>query len=352
MPKTTDKTYYPALDALRALAVFLVLMHHAGFRLGHLFAIDPIAEFLVKIGWMGVDLFFAISGYLIVSILKRTDFSVTSFFIKRAFRILPLYYVAIISYAALAWIFYSETPENLLAAIFLLTGWAVAVTPPDNLPYLITWSISVEETAYLLYGIVAALSLRSLKVALWASVAICLFLRLFLINAHYFQPNEVYYFPGTRVDSIAIGGIFALYNFNVFTEKRLARASLLLAATAVLLSLLSHYGQHNFFVASFGYTALSILSAFWVSFLVSGKCSDSTPISIFIFIGKRSYFIYLFHVFIIALAAHSSISPYVKEIGFWMTCIAVVCFTTLLSAISWKYFEQPLLEHGHKLTKR
>ena len=84
------------LDALRGIAIALVVIHHVWWR----FPVaqhDPLARFVAGIGWAGVDLFFGISGYLITSILMkaRRPGALRAFFVKRFFRIIPVYIVAL-----------------------------------------------------------------------------------------------------------------------------------------------------------------------------------------------------------------------------------------------------------------
>src|SRR6059058_2566792 len=94
---TPGRSYYPALDGLRGLAILLVLLHHYFHQF--------------QIGWVGVDLFFVLSGFLITDILLKQSVSKSSimlFYIKRALRILPVYYIALSLFLLLSSFLFSE----------------------------------------------------------------------------------------------------------------------------------------------------------------------------------------------------------------------------------------------------
>jgi len=150
--------YRPEIDGLRAVAVMLVLLYHAQFRIG---GIDPFAG-----GFIGVDIFLVISGYLIGSILLREmgegRFSLLRFYERRARRILPALYAVLLITVPAAWAFMlPEAMKNygaaltsaVLSASNILFWHEVSYDASDNLtnPLIHTWSLGLEEQFYLLF---------------------------------------------------------------------------------------------------------------------------------------------------------------------------------------------------------
>ena len=147
--------YRKEIDGLRALAVLPVLLFHAGFG-------------LFEGGYVGVDVFFVISGYLITYIilnqLSKSKFSIANFYERRAKRILPPLFLVMISCYPLAYLFMApyeikDFGESLIATAFFGSNFLFAFEsgyfqgPSEFKPLLHTWSLAVEEQYYLFYPI-------------------------------------------------------------------------------------------------------------------------------------------------------------------------------------------------------
>ena len=143
------------LDAVRGVAIALVILHHVWYRFPNLHG-GLVSRFFATIGWAGVDLFFGISGFLITTILMRSSGpgSIRSFFVKRAFRILPIYLIALSAFALVSAL--NGVDRDVLHRIWinagLLTAWFIPFLGESGVPFTITWSVSVEEFAYVLLG--------------------------------------------------------------------------------------------------------------------------------------------------------------------------------------------------------
>jgi peptidoglycan/LPS O-acetylase OafA/YrhL len=152
--------YRPEIDGLRAIAVCLVVLYHAEIRLA---GADPF-----KGGFVGVDVFFVISGYLIGSILFREiaagSFSFLTFYERRARRILPALYVMLATSIPFAWLFllpeaFKDWSASLLASVLSLSNvyfWkSGSYDAAENLlrPLIHTWSLGVEEQYYLIFPV-------------------------------------------------------------------------------------------------------------------------------------------------------------------------------------------------------
>lgn len=344
-----SRPYLPALDALRAVAILMVVIHHASYRLSQS-ELDPVAQFVASIGWAGVDLFFAISGYLITSILTKSAGSLRAFFVKRVFRIVPLYWVAISTYGLFATLLAYEDISGLWMAALFLTGWVVPFAGSHNVPYLITWSLSVEEAAYLFFGVMTLLCRSGFTKVLWLLIFSGLILRWWLVTNGVFQAQDVYYFPPTRIDAIALGGLVAVYRVRLPITA--TNSTVLVLFTAAVLVWLSRSGQADPHVAIFGYTAFSLVAAAWVALLVSIPVLRSRSAHFLAYVGRRSYFLYLFHVFVLAFFELAAVQAITFQIGFWGNVILIFVATLLLSEISWRFFESPMIELGRRLAAR
>jgi peptidoglycan/LPS O-acetylase OafA/YrhL len=167
----------PVLDSLRGVAILSVFLYHAFFWNG--MALDGwlsrAVMQLTRPGWLGVDLFFVLSGFLITGrLLDRRPLAAreyyTWFYTRRALRILPLYYATLVVVGSLLW-WAGETSLMFLAAsavflpnIALIAGWWATG------PLAVLWSLGVEEQVYLVWPLlVRVLSMRRLA---WFFVAV------------------------------------------------------------------------------------------------------------------------------------------------------------------------------------
>lgn len=347
MPERSGR--HLGLDAIRALAIGLVVFHHVGMRFPQSIS-DPIGRYAAFIGWAGVDIFFAISGFLITRVLLQTSggSDIVTFFRRRVLRIVPLYVVALLTFIALSWITQHEIESlhRLWINALFLTGWAIPILGANGVPYTISWSLSVEEFAYVLLGLVTLVGKRELLIALRVALVVALVVRLWMVFKLGTPPGLIYYFPPARIDGIAMGGLLA----TATSEQRITRVHWLvpLAVTLVVIGALSRVGRHNPWVATFGYSAIGISAAWLVATVARLPPSTSLLLRGAASFGLVSYFIYLFHVFVIAAAAVVCAKLGIKAPNLYVMVIAVASVTYGAALISWKYFETPLIARGHR----
>lgn len=331
-----------ALDVMRAIAVVMVVFFHVATRVDAA-SLDVLGRWFLRYGFLGVDIFFPLSGFLITSfLLERTGRSaIGEFFIRRLFRIAPLYMVAVTLFALAAVV--TGTQAELLSRIWItysfLTAWFAFTGGPDSVPFTITWSVSVEEFAYILFGL-AALIARARFVALLFVLAVLPFLlRVWLYAEGY---ENIYYFPLARLDSIACGGLVAVAVRRSF----------------------SPYGL--FAACSAGFVALRHIDAGPVSeaaLFSAVTCATCTAIALCLRflpglrgglwsamarVGLYSYFIYLFHFFTI-YGVFEVLDRMGLSLGFWSLSVVVMILTTLAAHFSFRYFEAPLIRYGRTL---
>ena len=197
----------PSLDGLRGLSIWAVILAHASnhFQIAVLH-VHPLHSGIWALAYLGVTVFFVISGFLITSLLiKEYDrfsrIDLRQFYHRRAVRILPasLVYIGIV--LALG----SATWSQSAYALTFTTSYFFkqAYTPLQQL-----WSLSVEEQFYLLWPLVFMLGVRSAKRCGWAVMVLCPLLRLFLMHRNY---PEIEHLAPAIADSIGAGCLLALY---------------------------------------------------------------------------------------------------------------------------------------------
>jgi peptidoglycan/LPS O-acetylase OafA/YrhL len=218
------KNRLPGLDTLRALAIAVVMVFHLQGLLPDIFG--PVARF----GWMGVDLFFVLSGYLIGSQLLKPmhdgrGISLLDFYRKRAYRILPVYLVVLAFYAF--WPLWRESPGMSPLWQFLTFTENFFVDYSVNHAFSHVWSLCVEEHFYLLLPMMVLLLSR--KAAAWKTIALLTFfvvLGLAIRSYVYFHVllplgpesdgfsvryiERIYYPTYTRLDGLLAGVALAL----------------------------------------------------------------------------------------------------------------------------------------------
>ena len=336
-PLTMD--YRREIDGLRALAVVPVILFHAGFQ-------------TFGGGFVGVDIFFVISGYLITGIiLAEKDagtFTLAGFYERRARRILPALFVVMLACLPFAWYWLlpremKDFSESLFAVTLFLsnhlflseTGYFA--TAAEAKPLLHTWSLAVEEQYYLLFPLFLILTWRFGK-RLTAGLLVILSLgSLAMANALvYSKPDAAFFLLPSRAWELLIGALIAFRLFeNAETgalKKQIGSAAgLMLIIYAVLFfNKATPFPGLYALVPTMG-AALIILFATEKTFV--GQVLGSR---LLVGIGLISYSTYLWHQPLLAFARHMSPDePSRLMMGTLATASVVLAYFT------WKYVETP-----------
>ena len=284
--------YRSELDGLRAIAVTSVLLLHAA----------PGAPF--SGGFVGVDLFFVLSSFLITSILaaevrETGRLDLARFYSRRFLRLMPALLFMLAGYLMVApflWPTYPHGRDALVASLYLsdytLAVWGV----PRYIGH--TWSLAVEEHFYLLWPFVVPLLLRSTRPLVWLAAAFAVLTLWRTSWATEF--NQSYFRFDTHATGLVLGA--ALY----FSGLRLGRTAGLAALAMFGALVLS---------ASFPYAFIAIpLAEIASAVLIASAASlDVLRNSLLVWLGRRSYAIYLWHVPVVDLlrAGHLSFAPMV-----------------------------------------
>ena len=352
-------TYLPAIDGLRGLAVLLVVWYHTPFLFTHVTALHEGALWRMSTaGWIGVDLFFVVSGFLITSILLRIteiEGSLLVFWYRRGLRILPLamLYLSILYLnTALhdpigilnnfdAWVPYFFYMGNLHIAI---NGWQPIVV-------MILWSLAVEEQFYILWpALVHYLTRRKLLTFSGMIIALSPLARHFIDQTAGYP--AVYVLTICRLDALAAGAVLAVLissdawkELTTFWCRKLAPLALaVFLLTFVVPFSPSFPNTRPSYFTMFGYTWISIALAILVgaSVTCSGWVRSVLGSRILIFVGKRCYGFYLWHS-LVAAVVKKLVTALSFHIGFYgLIAIWLICLPVVVS-ISWYIFERPIL---------
>ena len=213
-------THLPSLDGLRGLAIALVLLHNfdvlepaAGRTIG-----TALLKELFYVGWIGVQLFFVLSGFLITRGLIQMQGLpgyFQGFFVKRVLRIFPLYYLALIVFVevlpGLGWVPARPTEHGHAWLWLYLSNWVTPFEPGGGLmPHF--WSLAVEEQFYLLWPLLLwRMSLRDIWLLFLMLIGLSPLLRVLLLSQG--APAEaVYEFTISRMDALAAGAALATWD--------------------------------------------------------------------------------------------------------------------------------------------
>lgn len=317
----------PELDGVRALAVLAVLAYHIYGR--------------IQGGFLGVDLFFVLSGFLITTLLideYRTTgrINIPYFFARRALRILPPLFACVLLTIALWPNAARNDLTNAIQAAMLFYANFADVQKLGMLGH--TWSISVEEHFYLLWpALLMVLLIRGWRTT--ATVAALIFIasasiRIALYTADT-DPWFLYRSTWTRLDAISAGCFTAIaFAFKPF---RVPPPILVVAAIGISAALIftTHLSP---LVLTVGHTAFAVLAAIFLVGVLTAKRGHvfrkALSSSAMLYIGRRSYGLYLYHfpIFI-------SLDPLAVEIGVVATALLKISFAFLAAELSFRSIE-------------
>jgi peptidoglycan/LPS O-acetylase OafA/YrhL len=330
----------PQLDAVRGIAILVVVFHNSVPKFPSL----PLQS-LFSYGWMGVDLFFVLSGFLITGILvdtKQSEGYFKSFYARRCLRILPLYYFTLfIMFAVVP--FLTPSMISTIAARsspwwaypFFLQNFLVHDSTGATGPLGVTWSVAIEEQFYVVWAVVVRYcSDAQLRRIATATICISPVLRLYL-SLH---GVDVYSNVFCRLDGIMAGALLALVVRSItFSATRLVKMAwidLFMAVPLVFVSETYHERWITFSFSALISTAFVYLSLFtthgWFRTVLVNRW--------LVYTGTISYGLYLLHK--IPFDAAQLLHWDRKPVPALLACLVA---SYGMAAISWHLLEKPFL---------
>jgi peptidoglycan/LPS O-acetylase OafA/YrhL len=370
----------PELDGLRGIAISLVVAYHFFYfsppnsyqPQGLLSRLYLYFEQCISVGWSGVDLFFVLSGFLIGGILldkRESPRYFRTFYARRFFRIIPVYYVwssaFMLAALVLGWSARALSPMMPVQFLFLQNLGLVAYVGLARPWFEPTWSLAVEEQFYLVSPLLVRwLSRKALYVLLGAVVIGAVFFRIW-VHGQAFSFAHTADWPYTlmlsRADALSIGILAALLWKDSRVRSWLTAHSNVIRLTACLLAIgviaLAQWSPsfRSFPMQSAGYTWMAGFYAMLLLLVLanpSGMLGSVARLKILREIGKVSYCLYLIHqavgTAVQATLDHLTgpVQPVLAVAGYAFAALAAYG----IAQLSWKYFERPLLERGHSVS--
>lgn len=343
--------YRPEIDGLRAIAVISVIIYH-------------LNENWLSGGFLGVDIFFVISGFLITGIIiteiQQNSFSLKQFYTRRIKRIYPAFItvMALVSFIASVIFIYNDfnkLRKTIELAITFLSNFYLGLTQgyfdlsANENPVLHIWSLAVEEQYYLIFPLILILAykkFREIKV-LFIITLILFFILLAtsFVSANFYkevlhQPN-IYYLSNLRFPELLVGSLLAIYH-NLSNKVQLSKqVNNILAILSTLLLFSCLFLMNNDIAYIPGITL--ILPCIFTALIIHTTsqnnivklCLSNKAI---VFIGKISYSLYLYHWIFIAFAYYITGEKQINN----QSIAIVIVLTIIFSVLSYYLIEQPI----------
>ena len=353
MAPSTKLEYQPAIDGLRAVAVALVLLFHGGWA-------------LFSGGYVGVSLFFTISGFLITSLLvhefeSTTTISISDFYVRRLKRLLPASVLCVITVSLIARGGYFASIDGLRSdvssaalqvfnwrALFRGQSYAdlIGASQPSPLDHF--WSLSVEEQFYWLWPIAMLLILRRTKrgsdlVGLRSKAVYfvtAVFILIAPIIAKVWGPNAAYWATPARLGEILVGASLAMWIGNSRYQNRIRSSGSVVGCIGLIVVLVSAMtwpaGSGPAYLGLFPIFALASAATI-IGALSHGMFRKILAHRLLVELGKRSYGIYLIHWPVFVLINENDLS--ISHGAIFAIQIAI---TLIIAWLSYALIEKPI----------
>ncbi len=348
------------IDGLRGLAVLSVLTFHyinnsfVNSNPIYLNKIEIWISKLTSIGWAGVDLFFVISGYLIGRILfsnlNKLNFFKT-FYIRRFCRIIPIYFLLLISYFIISQIFQNQThiilfekPIPLVYYFTLIQNFYMssyghfgpnALTP--------TWSLAVEEQFYIVIPfLIYFIKEKKIPYVIFCLIGLSILFRYFSTNWYMEYTHTL-----SRIDAPLLGVLLAYSkSYKGWVNEFLNSKTIMIIIIIILSLLYVYFKQLN-------HTLIAVIFTICLQKIIQLEKSifyDILTSKILLFFGKYSYFIYLFHTLINGLffLIVKGTNPCLHSADCYFITAFSLCVTCILAKISFNLIESKFIAFSHK----
>lgn len=329
--------YRPEIDGLRAIAVISVMLFHAGFS-------------TFRGGFLGVDVFFVISGFLITKIILNDvntgKFTFSNFYRRRARRILPALFFVILICMPLAWtsmlpLEFSAFSTSVVSVILFGSNFLfwrhVSYFNADTsvMPLIHTWSLSVEEQYYLVFPIIIIFLLRINPNRLTVSLRVIALLSFALsLYASEYHSSANFYMLPTRAWEILMGSLCAFASPQL---RHLRNQTLSAIGLATIIGSMLAYDAKMINIAI--YTLLPVLGTCAIILFAEKRTLVTMVLSqkLVVGIGLISYSTYLWHQPLFAFARLRSLNE-----PSWQFMMSLMITSLILGWLTWKFLELPM----------
>jgi peptidoglycan/LPS O-acetylase OafA/YrhL len=357
----------PALDGIRGFAILLVMLLHFADRSQAIGFVNRVYTQLTGVGWIGVDLFFVLSGYLITGLLldsRKSAGYFKNFYARRTLRIFPLYYACLVVWIVFAPLLDPSSAVRKEALTVMsqdqlwywtyLSNWKMGLEnqwPPMGIS--VYWSLAIEEQFYLVWPAVVLLSgTRGLRWVCVTIIVAAFSIRTMQVAAGA-SPLLVYVGTFSRMDGLAAGALVSIFLRDPIEREWSQRFApwLLMLGVALLAGIwiwIGMFSEYHPLMQTVGFTALVLTFG---SLIVEAVTPESRVGVVFRaralrFFGKYSYAMYLFHetltLEIVPRLPQQWILP--GEMGAQITRLVVSMSATItLAWLSWHLVEKRFL---------
>jgi peptidoglycan/LPS O-acetylase OafA/YrhL len=349
-----------ALDGIRGIAILMVLFFHCASNLN-----------IFNTGWLGVDLFFVLSGFLITGILIESlqdkDYF-TAFYRKRMLRILPLYIFIVGVFFLYIYKFttgsnfaaFSHYTENKLSFVLFMQNWVyndVDLFLRPQLAHL--WSLAVEEQFYFIWPLIIYMCKDIKKITVVSIILIVIsFASKYWVHFAHLGSEKAFVSNNTfcRMDSLILGGLAYIATTLHLSSFIRSLLKYLFVSIAVMLAIAElQYGvlhKTSAFMAFGGFTLVAVLFAIALYFVVTSNTKKwyhtILQHKFLMFSGKISYGLYLFHWPLqlqFCSKIHSAFLTIIPETAANIfTSATIIGISYVISYISYEYFEKVFLQ--------
>ena len=337
--------YLKQIDALRAFAVFFVIFSHWGPQ-------NSTVMKMLPYGFLGVNLFFVISGFLITRILLTNQqlkgssnwTIIKSFFIRRTLRIFPLYYLTLIFFIIIN---YQNLRQNLFPYLFYYCNFSYYFDNRMQGELSPRWSLAVEEQFYLIWPWIILFIKKIRLQQFLIFIIIFAFCSRTILVLLFPEKELVQFLLFSNLDSLGLGGLLAyisIYNkekYNFLNKK----SSFILFLGIVMLMTYSYYRFNETYfgvvpvnLKAIGGTLLSFGIVIKAVNGFKGSLGRIMSNTVLVFFGKISYGLYLYHSMVYLLIENMGIS-YLSTFHHKMFAIALL---VAIASFSWYCFEKPI----------
>lgn len=355
----SEENYRPDIDALRAISVLAVIIYHAEIKIGNFYIFQG--------GFIGVDIFFVISGYLIASILNSKKISLPTFYERRARRIIPMLILIFFCFSILSWIYLLpihlvDFANSMISAIFFISNlffWAIGeqygAQSSNYIPLLHTWSLGIEAQFYLFFPILLLFLIKYFKN--YNKIVLVIFFILSIILSEYLSrraPALNFYFFPSRFWEFLIGAFcFWISHEKNFNIKQYKNINYLLFFSIASIFVCFFLFNNTSRIPSF-LTLLPIMGTMTIILFNDRKyiLSNIFYNKQLVFVGKISYSLYLWHYPIFAFSKYSGFINDSHNIGIFTKKIFLIFIIFLLSVISYFLIENIFRDSRKISTKK